>query len=507
MKYLTKRQRTRRVQLFNRFGKISYPISTEGLNVNVDLDLCSEIGSNDLETTSSNKKLILTTKTIANGVYKSKHYHQLQQQQLPQQPPDGTTCHQRGFQFRFGSSSFSQNSETASTNHFKLTQLPKRRTMSWSRDVSVHELLSLLAMTTPYKELESLMLSMLHNTAFEPLCTGNPTAGNIPCKKFWSNPFEITYFNSNETKHQPHQFADIIPQSALNPIGYEAKCKNQMQQQQQQKQFQPMMNDDLWLLQQYNRNIIHPSPNSIVDSTKCIWNRSIQWDNCQQKTQQHREFSWGRRSRAALAHQQHTLIAAVPEYPQHNQQMITPAVAAATSNDKYIVRSNDTSRYFYKNHDNYNARNNNSRLQYQQQHVRHSYQNAQQQPSSQLQQQQYWLSKPRPQFHTSRFNKGKHCKHCCCNVRNSNHNNNNYSNSNIDPYILNLCQEDLYAIHATGVKPIRKPIDNWEITMKAKPQGQVTVPMGVGCNLYTANFPPLPAPNQRRDDQFQYQQD
>ncbi|EDV99616.1 uncharacterized protein LOC6565267 isoform X2 [Drosophila grimshawi] len=177
MKYLTKRQRTRRVQLFNRFGKISYPISTEGLNVNVDLDLCSKIESNDLETTSSNKKLILTTKTIANGVYKSKHYHQLQQQQLPQQPPDGTTCHQRGFQFRFGSSSFSQyfdrdperyqkqretltlgsfmspeawrqllgehrehrlktpmsrpqNSAAVSTNHFKFSQLAKGPTMS-----------------------------------------------------------------------------------------------------------------------------------------------------------------------------------------------------------------------------------------------------------------------------------------------------------------------------------------------------------------------------------------
>ncbi|EDV99615.1 GH12323 [Drosophila grimshawi] len=300
-------------------------------------------------------------------------------------------------------------------------------------------------MTTPYKELASVTLSMLQDTAFGPLSIDSPSTGaNIPDMKFWPNPFQINFFNGSESKHYPHLFVENMPQSALKPIGYEVKCKNQMQQQ-LQKQLEPMTNGcnqrpnaaDFWLSQQSNSNIIDPSPNSIVDSIKCIWTRSIQWDNCQQKTQQHREFSWGRRSRAALAHQQHTLIAAVPEYPQHNQQMVTPAVAAATSNDKYIVRSNDTSRYFYKNHDNYNARNNNSCLQYQQQHVRHSYQNAQQQPSSQLQHQQFWLSKPRPQFHTSRLYKGKDCHH------NNNNKNSNHNINNQNPFMLNPFQEDL----------------------------------------------------------------
>ncbi|KAL7745511.1 hypothetical protein ACLKA6_015504 [Drosophila palustris] len=103
MKYLTKRQRKRKkVQLLNRIGQTYYPTDTESENADC------EIESDNLETTSSDKKVTVK------GTFKPKQQQQVQQQQLQQQQQQQlqqgtttttattTTCDNRRNQFCFG---------------------------------------------------------------------------------------------------------------------------------------------------------------------------------------------------------------------------------------------------------------------------------------------------------------------------------------------------------------------------------------------------------------------
>ncbi|ALC48442.1 maker274 [Drosophila busckii] len=450
MKYMTKRQRKRKKeQVFNRIDTLLNQADADCTN-SVNIEVHSHLDVEDIGDMFSkkgnnvNEKQILlpASQNFGRSYYKSKAPPPSQPQPQPQllQPDD--TYDGRRMQFSNMAYSFPpppgrdleldcyyhRNTPLTLGNFLDLEQLNERRgvrvkskppasgstvapevelpqaeaeattTTDLDPDAvfnqnkveqpTVGEMLTRLAITTPYKELSDITLSMLKNSPFVKLNSENNASSAAPepplhSNTFWSNSYQMpSSSNSDNSSCNSSSVRTQLQElySAENNLP-PSTPPVQHQSGEQHGQFNgSLMIYDLCKNGAYN---IDPNPNSLVNGIKCIlkrtslldnytdnwqsasWNEAIRQQQLYQ--QQLQNFSLEQRSDAVIdasratslpaTYQQQVDLSSSNNINQNYYNNINP-----NFNHNYYNNNNNNNNhnYYYNNNPNYYNNNNNN---------------------------------------------------------------------------------------------------------------------------------------------------